>query len=121
MGRDLGENAAGFRAGRTAFRPVDLFDVSRQRVGTAGQAADPEMPAGPGYREWSRMDRGSRLALAAAREAMENAGLNGGRMPVVIVNRGETRGDRRASLKIDAGTSEVLASLAERLGAALLR
>lgn len=84
MGCDLGENAAGFRAGRTAFRPVDLFDVSRQRVGTAGQAADPEMPAGPGRREWSRMDRGSRLALAAAREAMENAGLNGGRMPVVI-------------------------------------
>jgi NAD-dependent SIR2 family protein deacetylase len=37
------------------------------------------------------------------------------RMPVVIVNRGETRGDRRASLKIDAGTSEVLSSLAARL------
>jgi len=37
------------------------------------------------------------------------------RIPVVIVNRGETRGDRRASLKIEAGTSEVLSSLAARL------
>jgi NAD-dependent SIR2 family protein deacetylase len=37
------------------------------------------------------------------------------RIPVVIVNRGETRGDRHASLKIDAGTSEVLSSLAARL------
>jgi NAD-dependent SIR2 family protein deacetylase len=37
------------------------------------------------------------------------------RIPVVIVNRGETRGDRRASLKIDAGASEVLGALAARL------
>jgi NAD-dependent SIR2 family protein deacetylase len=37
------------------------------------------------------------------------------RMPVVIINRGVTKGDPRATLKIDAGTSEVLVSLAERL------
>ena len=37
------------------------------------------------------------------------------RMPVVIVNRGETKGDARATLKIDAGTSEVLVALRERL------
>jgi NAD-dependent SIR2 family protein deacetylase len=37
------------------------------------------------------------------------------RMPVVIVNRGVTKGDARASLKIDAGTSEVLVALRERL------
>ena len=37
------------------------------------------------------------------------------RMPVVIVNRGVTKGDPRATLKIDAGTSEVLVALAERL------
>jgi hypothetical protein len=36
-------------------------------------------------------------------------------MPVVIVNRGVTKGDPRATLKIDAGTSEVLVTLAERL------
>ena len=36
-------------------------------------------------------------------------------MPVVIVNRGVTKGDPRATLKIDAGTSEVLVALRERL------
>jgi hypothetical protein len=33
----------------------------------------------------------------------------------VIVNRGQTKGDARATLKIDAGTSEVLSALKERL------
>jgi len=37
------------------------------------------------------------------------------RLPVVIVNRGETKGDARAAVKIDAGTTETLAALAERL------
>jgi NAD-dependent SIR2 family protein deacetylase len=37
------------------------------------------------------------------------------RMPVVIVNRGVTKGDPRATVKIDAGTSETLTALAERL------
>ena len=35
--------------------------------------------------------------------------------PVVIVNRGATRSDRRAAVKIDAGTTETLQALAERL------
>jgi len=38
------------------------------------------------------------------------------RLPVVIINRGETKGDSRATLKIDAGASEVLVALRERLG-----
>jgi hypothetical protein len=37
------------------------------------------------------------------------------RIPIVIINRGVTKGDSRATLKVDAGTSEVLAALAERL------
>ena len=37
------------------------------------------------------------------------------RIPVVIVNRGETRADARATVKVDAGTSEVLRTLAETL------
>ncbi|MES2920782.1 MAG: beta-ketoacyl-[acyl-carrier-protein] synthase family protein [Verrucomicrobiota bacterium] len=80
MGRDLAENAAGFRAGRMAFSPVTLFDVSRQRVGTAGQV---DLPDEPG-KSWSRMDRGTRLALLAAREALANAGLSGGEIPMVV-------------------------------------
>ena len=80
------ENAAGFRAGRTAFRPVDLFDVSRQRVGTAGQAEVPhEAQAGFTARQWQRTDRGTRMAFLAAREALAAAGLGRGEtMPVAI-------------------------------------
>jgi len=84
MGADLAENSAGFRAGRTAFRPVDLFDVSRQRVGTAGQIELPDSVAGVSRKAWQRMDRGSRMAWLAAREALDTAGLSGGEMPVVI-------------------------------------
>lgn len=80
MGRDLAENAAGFRAGRMAFSPVTLFDVSRQRIGTAGQV---DLPDEPG-KSWSRMDRGTRLALLAAREALAAAGLSGGGFPMVV-------------------------------------
>jgi 3-oxoacyl-[acyl-carrier-protein] synthase II len=84
MGADLGENAAGFRAGRSAFRPVDFFDVSRQRVGTAGVAELPEQVPGVTRKAWQRMDRGTRMAYLAAREALETAGISGGDMPVVI-------------------------------------
>ncbi len=38
------------------------------------------------------------------------------KLPIVIINRGATKGDPRASVKIDAGTSETLVSLLERLG-----
>lgn len=37
------------------------------------------------------------------------------RLPIVIVNRGTTKADARATLKIDAGTSEVLRGLRDRL------
>lgn len=78
LGMDVTENTSGLREGRTAFSPVTLFDVSKQRVGTAGQVSLPEsgFPA--------RMDRGSRMAWLAAREAMSHAGLNGGAMPMVV-------------------------------------
>ncbi|PJJ72187.1 NAD-dependent SIR2 family protein deacetylase [Diaminobutyricimonas aerilata] len=37
------------------------------------------------------------------------------RLPVVILNRGVTKGDGRATIKIDAGTSETLTALRDRL------
>ncbi|MBK4346887.1 Sir2 family NAD-dependent protein deacetylase [Lacisediminihabitans changchengi] len=37
------------------------------------------------------------------------------RMPVVVINRGETKGDSRATVKLNAGTTGTLAELAERL------
>lgn len=85
MGPGREANAQGFRNGRTAFREVDLFDVSRQRVGTAGQAELPGRPDWPGLarREWERMDRGTRMALLAAGEALAEAGTSGA-MPVIV-------------------------------------
>ncbi len=86
MGHGWQENAAGFRAGRSAFSPVTLFDTSRQRVSSAGQVDLSEThPAGKISRKaWERMDRGSRLAWWAAREAMDHAGLNGGNFPMIV-------------------------------------
>ncbi|HEY8588399.1 MAG TPA: Sir2 family NAD-dependent protein deacetylase [Naasia sp.] len=37
------------------------------------------------------------------------------KLPVVIVNRGPTKGDRKASVKLESGTTETLAALAARL------
>lgn len=56
---------------------------------------------------------GSSLVVNSGIRLLDQAAKR--RMPVVIVNRGETRGDQRASLKIDAGTSEVLSALEARL------
>ena len=86
MGRDFSENASGFRAGRTAFRPIDLFDTSRQRVGSGGQCEVPDTSPDPriSKKTWSRMDRGTRMAWMAAREALAMAGLSGGAMPMMV-------------------------------------
>ncbi len=85
MGMGWRENEAGFRAGRVAFGPVTLFDVSRQRTKRAAQAdlAQADRPVGSA-KTWARMDRGSRMVWLAAREALEAAGLAGGRMQWVV-------------------------------------
>jgi 3-oxoacyl-[acyl-carrier-protein] synthase II len=69
-------NADGFRVGRAAFRPVTLFDVSRQRVKTAGEIALPSSlpPTRLGQRTQRRLNRASRLLLWAAAEAWDGAG-----------------------------------------------
>lgn len=56
---------------------------------------------------------GSSLVVNSGIRLLDQAAKR--RIPIVIVNRGETRGDRRASLKIDAGASEVLTALSARL------
>ncbi len=70
------QNAEGFRAGRTAFRPVSLFDVSRQRVRTAAEAvlpaALPPMPLTP--RQVARVERAGRMLLLAGHEAWTQSG-----------------------------------------------
>jgi NAD-dependent SIR2 family protein deacetylase len=80
------------------FVPVEKFDEARALV----RGADALLIAGSSL----AVNSGIRLLDQAAKR----------KMPVVIVNRGETKGDSRAILMIDAGTSEVLAALRERLG-----
>ncbi|WP_372447331.1 Sir2 family NAD-dependent protein deacetylase [Microbacterium flavescens] len=59
---------------------------------------------------------GSSLVVNSGIRLLERARRR--RLPVVIVNRGETRADARATVKIDAGTSEVLRALADALPSA---
>lgn len=56
---------------------------------------------------------GSSLVVNSGIRILDRAVRRG--LPIVIVNRGATRGDDRALVKLDAGTSETLTSLAERL------
>ena len=56
---------------------------------------------------------GSSLAVNSGIRLLDKAARR--RVPIVIINRGVTKGDSRAAVKIEAGTSETLASLVERL------
>jgi NAD-dependent SIR2 family protein deacetylase len=55
---------------------------------------------------------GSSLVVNSGIRLLERARRR--KLPIVIVNRGETRGDNRATVKVDAGTTEVLRALAAR-------
>ena len=59
---------------------------------------------------------GSSLVVNSGIRLLERARRR--KLPVVIVNRGQTRGDARATVKIDAGTTEVLRAFARALPAA---
>lgn len=80
-------NAEGFRAGRVAFGPVTLFDVSRQRAKTAAQMVLPgRLPRMQlSVRQEQRLDRASRLLLLTAHEAWHQAGWEpSADLPVVL-------------------------------------
>ena len=59
---------------------------------------------------------GSSLVVNSGIRLLERARRR--KLPVVNVNRGQTRGDARATVKIDAGTTEVLRAFARALPAA---
>jgi 3-oxoacyl-[acyl-carrier-protein] synthase II len=80
-------NAEGFRAGRPAFRPVSLFDVSRQRVKTAAEVDLPDAlpPTGLSRRQSARLDRAGKMLLLAANEAWQQAGWKSvGNPPLIL-------------------------------------
>jgi len=88
-------NAEGFRQGRTAFRPVTLFDISRQRVKQAAEVDLPDEIGGTrlGGRAQRRLDRACKLLLLAASEAWRQSGWKPDEsLPVVL---GTTSGGMR--------------------------
>jgi NAD-dependent SIR2 family protein deacetylase len=73
------------------------------------------------FREAEQLVHGSDALVIAGSSLVVNSGIRllerarRRRLPIVIVNRGATRADHRATVKIDAGTSEVLQAFAEAL------
>jgi 3-oxoacyl-[acyl-carrier-protein] synthase II len=93
LGRGWSDNAQGFRAGRAAFRPVTLFDVSRQRAKAAAEIdVPPDLPPTRlSPRTAGRVNRAARLRLTAAHEAWTQAGWQPDEnLPVVL---GTTSGE----------------------------
>ncbi len=80
-------NAVAFRTGRTAFRPVSLFDVTRQRARIAAEVVLPAgVPQGPRPNHGERrLDRAARLLILATLEATRQAGWTRGSMNVPCV------------------------------------
>ncbi|MFF2051906.1 Sir2 family NAD-dependent protein deacetylase [Leifsonia sp. NPDC058194] len=73
------------------------------------------------YREASALVRSSDALLIAGSSLIVNSGIRlleearRRRLPIVIVNRGETKGDLRATIKLEGGTTETLVELSRRL------
>ena len=65
--------------------------------------------------------RGADVLLVAGSSLVVNSGMRlielarRGKLPIIVVNRGITKGDSRAAVKIDAGASETLVAMAEAL------
>jgi NAD-dependent SIR2 family protein deacetylase len=75
------------------------------------------------FAEARSMVVGAEALLVAGSSLVVNSGIRlldqatRRKLPVVVLNRGVTKGDSRATVKLDAGTSETLTALAEHLGA----
>ncbi|MBX3093487.1 MAG: NAD-dependent deacetylase [Cryobacterium sp.] len=79
------------------FIPRDVFEAAEEILDAAG----------------ALVIAGSSLTVNSGIRLLERA--RRAELPIVIINRGATKGDARAALKIDAGVGPVLTALAERL------
>ncbi len=81
-----------------------------------------EFIPGSRFREAEQVVHGADALLVAGSSLVVNSGLRlverarRRRLPIVIINRGPTRCDARAAVKIDAGTTETLVALGSLLG-----
>ena len=75
------------------------------------------------FQEAEQLVRSSDALVIAGSSLVVNSGIRllerarRRKLPVVIINRGQTRADARATVKVDAGTTEVLRALARALPA----
>ena len=73
------------------------------------------------FSEASSLVQGAEALIIAGSSLVVNSGIRlldqatRRKLPVVVINRGLTKGDARAAVKIEAGTSETLVALLERL------
>ncbi|GAA4683574.1 Sir2 family NAD-dependent protein deacetylase [Frondihabitans cladoniiphilus] len=73
------------------------------------------------FAEARSMVAGAEALLVAGSSLVVNSGIRlletalRKKLPVVVVNRGVTKGDARATVKLNAGTSETLTALVDRL------
>jgi 3-oxoacyl-[acyl-carrier-protein] synthase II len=87
LGLGWKQNAAAFRSGKTRFRPVTLFDVSRQRVKIAAEVDLPPIlpPTQLTERQRKRLGRADIMLLLAAAEAWQQSGWRASDdLPVVL-------------------------------------
>lgn len=93
LGLGWRKNADGFREGKTAFRPVTLFDVSKQRCRIAAEIDLPKnFPSTQlSANNFKRLARASKMLLLAAHEAWTQSGWPAEEyLPVVL---GTTSGE----------------------------
>ena len=73
------------------------------------------------FKEAEGLVRSASALLVAGSSLVVNSGIRilelarRRRLPIVIVNRGETKGDSRATIRIEGGTTEALTALRDRL------
>ena len=96
LGRNVRATWAAAVAGASGVRALTRFDASSLPVRLAAECEDDVAPAGLATKELRRLDRSTLLVLAAAEEAMADAGL------------AESRGDRdRTGVAIGTGIGGV--------------
>ena len=76
VGNTVAESWAAVKAGACGIGSITWYDTSSMKVKLAGEVKGLEPAALLGRREAKKMDRFTQLALIAAGECMDNAGLN---------------------------------------------
>ncbi|GAA3407562.1 beta-ketoacyl-ACP synthase II [Paenibacillus hodogayensis] len=78
LGLDVPTLWAAVIAGRSGITPIDTFDMSAYKTKFAGLVRDFDPDAAFGRKEARRMDRFTQFAVAAAQQALDDAGLLAG-------------------------------------------